>query len=482
MVQIHGISAVPVLRFSELIQRTPGRGVFLVVCTHLLWGLTMLGQGRPSLQPLRFEEDWSYLADPSRRIDALDRLKFIRLRKSKDWSLTLGGEVRPWGEYYRNELWGDGATDNAYFLQRFMMHADIRLGENARFFGQLKSAIEEGRKGGPRGADEDHFDIHQAFWEFRIKKSKGQYIRLGRQEIALGSQRLISVREGPNARQSFDGIHVRIPRLQWSFDFMVLKPARTRVGIFDDSPDPSRTLWIAHASGPKSLLSAAGRIDAYYIGLDRKLSRFDSGSAREQRHTAGVRIFNKDEPLDYNFEVIGQWGSFGAATIRAWTVASETGYTIRQMNFQPRFSLRADVTSGDRSPTDGQLNTFNPLFPRGAYFGQLTALGPQNHMDLHPGVEFHWSERFTTYCNVAFFWRQSTQDGLYGIAGNLIRPRGNGEDRFIGYQPGVEFRYRANQYTTIALDLATFQAGSYLKANPPSRTTLFSALWVTFRF
>ena len=36
------------------------------------------------------------------------------------------------------------------------------------------------------------------------------------------------------------------------------------------------------------------------------------------------------------------WGSFGNGDIRAWTAASDTGYTIESLPFRPRFSLKAE--------------------------------------------------------------------------------------------------------------------------------------------
>ena len=48
--------------------------------------------------------------------------------------------------------------DSGYWLQRLMVHADLRLGRRLRLFGQLKSGIEAGRVGGPRRPDEDQLE------------------------------------------------------------------------------------------------------------------------------------------------------------------------------------------------------------------------------------------------------------------------------------------------------------------------------------
>ena len=46
-----------------------------------------------------------------------------------------------------------------------------------------------------------------------------------------------------------------------------------------------------------------------------------------------------------------------------------------------------DIASGDDDPTDGDLETFNQLFPLGhAYFGYIDVIGRQNIIDVSPTV------------------------------------------------------------------------------------------------
>ena len=79
----------------------------------------------PSFKQLRYDENYSYLSDPTLRTDFLDAIKFIPLNKSGESWLTLGGEMRERYEYYHNSQWGLGPQDdNGYLLQRYMIHAD----------------------------------------------------------------------------------------------------------------------------------------------------------------------------------------------------------------------------------------------------------------------------------------------------------------------------------------------------------------------
>jgi hypothetical protein len=64
---------------------------------------------RPPLTPFPRYEDWSFLRDPSLRVDPYDRLKFIPLNDSETAYLTLGLENRTEFQYLDNNNWGAGS-------------------------------------------------------------------------------------------------------------------------------------------------------------------------------------------------------------------------------------------------------------------------------------------------------------------------------------------------------------------------------------
>ncbi len=77
------------------------------------------------------------------------------------------------------------------------------MGEQLRLFAQLQSSCENDRNGGPRPTDKNERDLHQGFLDMKIDLggADGSFtMRSGRQELFYGSQRIISVREGPKAR------------------------------------------------------------------------------------------------------------------------------------------------------------------------------------------------------------------------------------------------------------------------------------------
>ena len=185
--------------------------------------------------------------------------------------------------------------------------------------------------------------------------------------------------------------------------------------------------------------------------------------------------------LDWNFEFVGQFGSFGNDGILAWTAASDTGWTFANAPTKPRAFLRADIASGDHGGSN--LGTFNPLFPRGAYFNEAALIGPQNLMDLQPGVEFALTKsvKLTTSCD--FVWRESLDDGVYGVALNLQVPPGASRDRYVGTFPSASLAWQASRHLNLTLNYVAYLFGDFVKESLPSqRNGNYVSAVATFRF
>lgn len=435
----------------------------------------------PPYKQLRYEEDYSYLQDPNKRRDFFDPIKYVPLGGTEGRYLSVGGEVRPFFEWFRNEEWGAIPGDDGYVLQRYMAHVDIHWSKRVRVFGQLKSGIETGRASEPRPVDEDKLDLHQAFLDVKVISAGdlSLVLRAGRQEMRFGHARLVDFREGPNVRRSFDGLRATLRTKAWSGDVFATRPVRTKPGFFDDTRDPERNFWGAYATGP---LAAPLSLDLYYLGLSDQGASYDQGTAKETRHTNGARLWGQSGGWDYDVELLYQWGSFGEGDIRAWAVAPVFGYTFRNLGSTPRIALSVDVHSGDRDPMDADLETYHPLFPKGAYYGLITPFGPSNHWEIHPILEMQLSRRVSMRADWLFFWRRSLRDGVYDVVGNPLRTGQLSSAAFVGHSPGLEVVYSVDRHWTLTGNYSRFLAGRFLKETPPGEDITYVALWLTLKF
>jgi Alginate export len=446
---------------------------------------------RPPLNPFPAEQDWSFLSHPAPHPDFFDPAKYIRMGDDPQRYISFGLEYRTEYEYYDNWMFGAGPQDhNGYVLSRVMPHFDLHAGPDFRLFSEFQFDYVAGRVGGPRpGVDQAPGDVHQTFLEIgpHVSREHGSSLRLGRQEVVLGSGRLFDNNEGPNVKLSFDGVRWITQTLHLRWDLFALKPVEDNsTAFFEDHPNAQQTTWGSYLTVPAPILSR-GMADLYYLGLATKTASYNRGSATELRQTVGIRAFRPpSKSLDYNWEANYQWGSFGSDSIAAWSLSTETGYTLLDpVRFRPRPILRADVYSGDGNPAGNTLGTFNSYFPRGAYFSPKVSpfLGPQNLIDLHPIVQFQLRQNITGEASWDWYWRESVHDGVYAFgSGILMDPASSSSAKYLGDQGDMEIRWSPARHLIAAFNLAGFQPGSFFDHVVNNRPPIAANAGLTFRF
>jgi hypothetical protein len=448
--------------------------IFLSLCCYTT-GLSAQG-----FKLMRFDENYEHLKDSVRT--GYQILKFIPLSKDNKSFLSFGGEMRTEYGGKFNEDWINDQGYNASLLRRYAVHADLQINYRLRVFAQLNSALENGSKYVPAPVDEDQLVMENLFADWSILKTKTQQLslRLGRQEINYGSGRLISVREGTTARQYFTGAKLWYEVKDFKLDAFVLASDEVKPGVFDNQVNHQANLWGVYANRniPKS-----GNFDFYYLGIRRDDARFEEGIAKELRHTIATRYWKNGGGFIYNLEAAYQFGHFGTGTISAWTAAIDFGYTFENLKFKPSLNLRNDYISGDEKAGDGNLQTFNPLYPKGGYFGFNPLIGPSNLIDLHPYLILTLSDRLMVQTDLVMNWRYSIEDGLYRPSGNFSTAGASSDRRYIGTTYLLSAEYSFNKFLTLSCGGQYFQAGNFIKSILPSTAdSKYFNLQLSFKF
>ncbi|AEI83005.1 hypothetical protein CNE_BB2p01940 (plasmid) [Cupriavidus necator N-1] len=408
----------------------------------------------PPYNFLRYTEDYRYLQDPARRSDPWDPVKLIPLG-APDAYLSLGGELRERFESYSAPNFGvPGPSSDSYLLHRLLLHADLHVGSYFRVFAQLGNQLAPG-KDIATPPYEDRADVQQAFVDIRLPVTDGPradselpILRIGRQEMAFGSQRLVSVRDAPNVRRSFDGARLGGKVGEVKLDAFATRPVLLKTGNFDDTPNHAQGFWGLYATFPKTVIPASGA-DLYYLGFENSQARYSIGTGVERRHSAGGRIFGSHGPWDWDWEALAQFGSFGRQDLFAWGVSTDTGYAFKLAEWGARAGLKATVGSGDRDPQDGKLGTYGGLFPKLAYFNQAGLLGASNVMDLQPSLTFKPTATLRFILSWDFIWRQTTNDAVYTAAGLPIAGTAGRSGRYTGSQLAFDMLWQVDRHIAI---------------------------------
>lgn len=437
-------------------------------------------QDLPPFQLLRQEEDYSWLKYDSSG-DWYRRTKFIPLSKTGENYLSLGGEARFQYFYVKNENWGDMPQDeDAYLLNRGLFHADLHTGKHFRLFTQLQGSTAVSRID-PGTIDKNPLDLHQAFAEWQNSVGKANLlVRLGRQELLYGSQRLVSVRDGPNSRQSFDGIKGQVNIGSHTTDIFYSRFVISKRGTFDDVSGENIQFWGSYHAISKPMLRY--RIEYYYLGVKRRHAVFNDGAGKEVRHSIGMRIAGARANWHYDMESVYQIGRFAGKRIAAWTVSLNVSHKFSSWKLRPELGIKSELISGDKQKGDDRLQSFNPLYPRGAYFGLAALIGPVNLVDLHPSISITVCKYLSLDIDYDIFWRHRSRDGIYAVHTAPVYGDGNTSEKHIGRQLATSWIYRPNQFLYFRYEFTWFEAGDYLKTVSRGKDIIFTGITAQLKF
>ncbi|KQO56436.1 hypothetical protein ASF24_19100 [Methylobacterium sp. Leaf86] len=436
----------------------------------------------PTLTIERYPEDWSYLADPARHTGGwTEPFKYIPLSEDGSIYLSTGVEVRTRYESYANVDWGSARNDS-FVWQRVMPYVDLHAGTLRVFVQPIFSAI-TGADRPPRPIDTTGADMLQGFVEAQMRVGERLALRLsaGRKLLSLGAGRLIDTRYGVNVPQAFDGVDATLTGESTQVTALSFRPVDNFPADLDDHASRQKTVWGLYATQWLSQDRTNG-FDAYYLGLEDRNAVFEQGAGRATVHTYGTRFFGDTGAWFWNAEAVLQGGRFAGHPIAAWGVGGEIGRRFRNVPLQPAVSLTADVISGDADRDDSRLGTFNPLFPRGKYFGALSPIGPRNLIHLRPTVTVSPRDDLVVSLTGAAYWRQSIGDGIYAIPGILVRSGESSDARFIGTQIELTVTWQATPELNLTVSASAFEPGTFIRETGPARTIGMIGAMANYRF
>lgn len=377
-------------------------------------------------------------------------------------AVIVSGQLRERASYQSAIEYDDAAPTAGWFwTQRARITADARANDTLRARVSLVSAlIEGGDETSP--AERNVLDVQEAFVEIGPEDA---FLRLGRQEIRLGSQRLVAVRGGTTVRRTWDGARVSLRRGAVELDAFALRQVAVETnGVFNDGRDEGRDLAGVQVALPAPL----GRIEATYLYAEHDARRTVEGTADERRHSFGLRAFGKKSGWFWDWEAVYQTGRFGRGAISAWTLATNTGYRWEDRPLRPEVMLSANIASGDREAGDGRLGTFNALYPNASYFSENAVLGPANFVNLHPYLRLHPASGLRLSADINAYWRASRADGVYGPSGNLIRAPAGVRARLVdvSLSGGIEWQAKENLLVSLVFTHSAPQA--FIRATGPA--------------
>ena len=243
----------------------------------------------------------------------------------------------------------------AYGLTRIRLGLAFRPVEWLRLFAEAEDSRVEFYQVTPPSTLSDPFDLHQTYVEVGAIEGDGVKVRAGRQELFIGSLRLISTGDWSNIAKNFDVARGTITEGGFQLDMIAgsrVLDDPTRL----DRNKPGERFYVACSTLKKVLPGASiepyvmAKTDLNVKGKDGKLGNADT-------IYGGLCVIGKLKAFDYNAEAVKEGGSYGDDVVQALGYAAGAGWLITDTPARPhgrrrrkRFIGRTDDRAGRGTP------------------------------------------------------------------------------------------------------------------------------------
>jgi hypothetical protein len=400
--------------------------------------------------------------------------------------LRLSGEFRTRAEG-RTAYGFTPGQDDAYALTRVRLGVDWIPAAWFRAFVQARDAEVLGVD--PRhltSSMRDVFDLSQAYLEFRNRERGWFHLRVGRQEMVFGDERLIGRSNWSNASRSFDAVRLTLGTEGAGavLDLFAAAVVKNYPTSFD-RVQPGRNFYGVNLA--LTQLVPRATLEPYvYLKAVPSVRGTDKISGNERLYTSGLRWAGTlPGGFDYRARYSIQTGHFANNSIHARAGYAVLGYTIPGTRLQPHLSIEYNYASGNRAIGSPVRGTFDLLYPTTHQWHRITdLLGEQNIKDLKPGFDFRPTKKMRVYAFLSDLWLASRYDSLYDSTGAVLVavPKGGALSQHIGREVDLYGTYDINPRLQLGAGLGHLYAGRFLRENTPGSGTSYPYAFLDYHF
>jgi hypothetical protein len=378
--------------------------------------------------------------------------------------LQFSGQVRFRVEGYTGGGFKDDSED-AYLLTRVFLNMRAQPTSWLTFFFQGMDAHAPWKNTLPAGAPfRDTMDLRQGYVEIGGMETADYGLRVGRQELAFGEERLVGPSPWLNTARSFDGAHGTYHENGIRLDAFAASVVKINQGQFDEII-PGNNFYGLYSSFTRLVPKAT--LEPYFFwrrqsGL--KTETADPGILNFG--TFGARwVGTLPRSFEYGTEMAIQNGSLGTESISAWAGHWLLGYKIAKARFSPRLFTEFNFASGDKNPTDNHGGTFNQLYPTGHdKYGLTDQVGWQNIKHTRTGVDLKLARKWSFTGKDSAYWLADARDALYSASGAVLaRSKAGTAGTYVGQELEFVSAYKIDTRASVSGGFGHLFSGTFLK-------------------
>lgn len=304
--------------------------------------------------------------------------------------------------------------------------------------------------------NDDNLGVTQAYVQVNKLWESPFGLKVGRQFLQYGAEKLVGNDDWNNYGQSFDALKLMFRHEYFDGDlfysqFMPYYPI--------DDIYPNVTFFGFHGTVK---FHEEHNWAAYLFGYRDGNQFFDPNEDFAARDTTSKTLLwtlgSRTEGmfpfgLGYSGEFAFQFGNWYGFDASAFMFELDAWYKFKELASKPYFGAGFTFASGDDS-ADGDKNTFVRLFPSPHHqLGYMDLVGMQNIMSLDLKAGVTPVQQLSLHAAFSFFWLNKEEDAWYGAYGGMFDVPGGGNtpgrdttwtSKTLGNELDLSFKYKYN--------------------------------------
>lgn len=406
-----------------------------------------------------------------------------RLTVADDASLKLGGSYRIRYHNERNmRRAGLTGNDDEFVLHQTRIWVDGKLNDQVSMRAGMIDAASFGESIRPRANEVTRFDLYQLYFDVLMSEGEGTWTaRLGRQEIRLGSARLLMAPAWANRRRTHDGVRLMRRGADWDIDAFWVRPAFRNVDTFTEFDSTNHNQQLYGIFSTYNGLENSS-LELYWLAFD---IGNPSGAGGARYDTFGSRILGEKDTWLYEFEGGFQIGRNPDDTVHSASFfTGGIGKGFKDACWSPELWFFYDYASGSGQTGNG----FHSYVQRAHYYlGWMDLFGRRNLEDFNARLTFKPTETLTFVVWYHYFMLATGKDVPYNVN---MRPfnglaAGSAGSQELGHELDLALTWAPNKATQIRIGYSHFWAGRFYDTTPGVPTNsdadfLYSHFQITF--
>ena len=375
----------------------------------------------------------------------------------------------------------DNTRDDLYWLSRFRVNASVTASPAFTVQLQVQDARVAKKTLGTTGTPfSAPFDLRMAFAD--VGATTGPVtLRVGRQELVYGEQRLVGHVSWLNAARTFDGAKLTLRGKGVTAEVFATSVVRILDGEFDRSGDGN---WFTGAYVTTPHLGPHAIEPFVFWRRDRNRTTETATPGDLSQTTAGFRLTGTlPARLDYGVEMAVQRGSLGTDAVGAWAGHWQLRHSVPGRG-TAKLTGEYNYATGDADPSDGIRGAFDQLYPTPHdKTGLADQIGWKNVHHVRAGFEFTPWRGLPITTNYHSWWLAETRDGVYSAGGlPVARVIAGAASRHVGQEVDVQAARAITSQMQLAAGYAHVFTGAFLKQATPGSSFSHPYVMVTYVF